>query len=219
VNTPSSSNMPALVSMDPDASWATLVEAATRFAATRGAGGPMASDWRQLMMPMSADIKHHAYHVAAISVAIGHAMGLDATALDHLRLAALLHDVGKLAVPRTILNKPGPLSAIEWTVMRRHPAYARSMLAAAQARPEVVDAAYAHHERWDGTGYPRGLRGTDIPLSARIVALADVVDALSSKRSYRGAWQQADVRQHVSAAAGTQFDPGVVDAYLNLRAA
>jgi putative nucleotidyltransferase with HDIG domain len=204
---------------EPSASWANFVAAATRFAESRGAGGPIASDWRQLVLQMGEDIRQHAYHVAAISVAIGQAMGMDSKLIDSLRLAALLHDVGKLAVPREILDKPGPLSNAEWRVMRRHPGYARNMLAAAQAKPEVVDAAYAHHERWDGTGYPRGLKGTDIPISARIVALADVVDALSSKRAYRPALPAVAVREHVSAAAGTQFDPSVVDAYLSLRAA
>jgi putative nucleotidyltransferase with HDIG domain len=206
-------------SWEPNSTWTHFVEAAARLAETRGAGGPIASDWRQLMMQMGADIRHHAYHVAALSVAIGNAMGLDSTRLDYLRLAALLHDVGKLAVPQAILDKAGPLSSAEWQIMRRHPGYARNMLEAAHARPEVVDAAYAHHERWDGTGYPRGLRGVEIPLSARIVALGDVVDALSSRRSYRGAWRETDVRGHVESGAGTQFDPGVVDAYLSLRAA
>jgi putative nucleotidyltransferase with HDIG domain len=209
----------SIQTFEPDASWTYFVAAATRVANSRGAGGPIASDWRQLVLQMGEDIRHHAYHVAAISVAIGHAMGIDAKLIDSLRLAALLHDVGKLAVPREILDKPGPLSSAEWHVMRRHPAYARSMLAAAHAKPEVVDAAYAHHERWDGTGYPCGLKGTDIPLSARIVALADVVDALSSKRAYRAALHATAVRDHVSAASGTQFDPSVVDAYLSLRAA
>jgi putative nucleotidyltransferase with HDIG domain len=204
---------------DANSTWVHFVEAATRFAEARGAGGPIASDWRHMMMQMGSDIRHHAYHVAALSVAIGHAMGMDSTRLDYLRLAALLHDVGKLAVPKMILDKPGPLSSSEWQIMRRHPSYARNMLEAAHARPEVVDAAYSHHERWDGTGYPRGLRGVEIPLSARIVALGDVVDALSSKRAYRGAWREDDVREHVEAGAGTQFDPGVVDAYLSLRAA
>jgi putative nucleotidyltransferase with HDIG domain len=204
---------------EPNASWTNFVAAATRFAESRGAGGPIASDWRHLVLQMGEDIRHHAYHVAAISVAIGHAMGMDSKLIDSLRLAALLHDVGKLAVPREILDKPGPLSSAEWHVMRRHPAYARTMLAAAQARPEVVDAAYAHHERWDGTGYPLGLKGTNIPLSARIVALADVVDALSSKRAYRAALPEPAVREHVAAGSGTQFDPAVVDAYLSLRAA
>jgi putative nucleotidyltransferase with HDIG domain len=204
---------------EPTSTWMHFVETATRFAEARGVGGPIASDWRQLMMQMGADIRHHAYHVAALSVAIGHAMGMDSTRLDYLRLAALLHDVGKLAVPKAILEKPGPLTTTEWQIMQRHPGYARNMLEAAHARPEVVDAAYAHHERWDGTGYPRGLRGIEIPLSARIVALSDVVDALSSKRAYRGAWRENDVREHVEAGAGTQFDPGVVDAYLSLRAA
>ncbi len=209
----------SIETFEPDASWRHFVAAATRFAESRGAGGPIASDWRHLVLQMGEDIRHHAYQVAAISVAIGHAMGMDPKLIDSLRLAALLHDVGKLAVPRVILDKPGPLSNAEWHVMRRHPAYARTMLAAAQAKTEVVDAAYAHHERWDGMGYPRGLKGTDIPLSARIVALADVVDALSSKRAYRSALPATAVRAHVTAAAGTQFDPSVVDAYLSLRAA
>lgn len=209
----------SMAACQPNSTWMHFVETATRFAEARGEGGPIASDWRQMMLQMGSDIRHHAYHVAALSVAIGNAMGMDSTRLDSLRLAALLHDVGKLAVPQEILDKPGPLSTSEWQIMRRHPGYARNILEAAHARPEVVDAAYAHHERWDGTGYPRGLRGVEIPLCARIVALSDVVDALSSRRAYRGAWRERDVRDHVATGAGTQFDPGVVDAYLSLRAA
>jgi len=182
------------------------------------ARGQVRSAWR-LLINLDADTSDHAHRVAAISIAIARKMDLDATYIASLRLGAVLHDVGKLAIPPAILFKPGPLTIAEWTVMRKHPAYARDILRAAQARQEVVDAAYSHHERWDGEGYPQRLRGAEIPLSARIVAVGDVVDSLSSTRPYRAAWPAAQIRDYVAAGAGTLFDPGVCEAYLGLRAA
>jgi putative nucleotidyltransferase with HDIG domain len=157
--------------------------------------------------------------VAALSVGIGRAMALEGADLDRLRLAALLHDIGKLVVPQAILAKPGPLSDAEWRIVRQHPAYARNMLMSVGAHQDVIDAAYSHHERWDGSGYPQRLCGAEIPFAARIVAVADVVNALSSQRAYREAWRHDVVFNHIVDLAGTHLDPSVVDAFVGLRAA
>jgi putative nucleotidyltransferase with HDIG domain len=210
---------PGMPSLEEDKSWAPFVQAAKRCAALRGTGGPSVSDWRHLVANMDASIRNHAYQVARMTVLIARAMEMSAAEIDRLRLAALLHDVGKQAIPRAILAKPGPLTAQERQIVRRHPSYAKDLLTDVGAEPEVVDAAYAHHERWDGNGYPLGLHATDIPLVGRIVAVADVVDALSSKRSYQEAWPPSTVRSYIATCAGTQLDPLVVDTYLNLPTA
>jgi putative nucleotidyltransferase with HDIG domain len=139
--------------------------------------------------------------------------------IDQIRLGALLHDVGKLAVPRAILDKPGPLTAEVWGVMRRHPTYAKDLLTSVGVRQEIVDTAYTHHERWDGKGYPQGLRASAIPLVGRVVAVADVADALMSKRTYREALPPAVVRSYVAGSAGTQLDPRVVETFVGLPTA
>jgi HD-GYP domain-containing protein (c-di-GMP phosphodiesterase class II) len=125
-----------------------------------------------------------------------------------------LHDIGKMGVPDGILLKPGPLSDEEWAVMRKHPTLAYEMLSPIHYLRSALDIPYCHHERWDGTGYPRGLRGEQIPLAARIFAVVDVWDALNSDRPYRKAWSEDKAREYLRSAAGTQFDPQVVQAFL-----
>jgi HD-GYP domain-containing protein (c-di-GMP phosphodiesterase class II) len=131
-----------------------------------------------------------------------------------MRRGALLHDIGKMAIPDAILLKPGPLTADEMAVMRRHPVYAHDLLAPIAFLRPALDIPYCHHERWDGTGYPCGLRGDAIPLAARVFAVVDVWDALLSDRPYRAAWPEAQVRAYIHAQAGTHFDPAVVAAFL-----
>ena len=135
--------------------------------------------------------------------------------LVHLRRGALLHDIGKMGIPDAILLKPGPLTEDEWDVMRRHPSLRpRSAGAHPFLRP-ALDIPYCHHERWDGSGYPRGLQGAQIPLAARIFAVVDVWDALRSDRPYRAAWPEAQVRDHLASLAGIHFDPRVVATFLD----
>ena len=129
---------------------------------------------------------------------------------------ALLHDIGKMGVPDAILLKPGPLSEEEWVAMRRHPASAYDLLAPVPYLRPALDIPYCHHEKWDGTGYPRNLRGEQIPLAARIFAVADVYDALSSDRPYRPAWPPERVRAHLASLSGSHFDPAVVTVFLQL---
>lgn len=134
-------------------------------------------------------------------------------------MGALLHDIGKMGVPDAILLKPDKLTDAEWDVMRRHPGIAHEMLAPITFLRAALDIPYAHHEKWDGNGYPQGLKGDDIPLPARLFAVIDVYDALRSDRPYRAGWPEAKIRQHLRDSGGTHFDPRAVNAFLDVLAA
>jgi HD-GYP domain-containing protein (c-di-GMP phosphodiesterase class II) len=134
--------------------------------------------------------------------------------LVHVRRGALLHDMGKLGVPDTILFKPGKLTDEEWTVMHQHPMYAYELLSPIVYLRPALDIPYCHHEKWDGTGYPRGLKGEEIPLAARIFALVDVWDALRSDRPYRPAWSEEEALEYIREQAGKHFDPATVKVFL-----
>jgi HD-GYP domain-containing protein (c-di-GMP phosphodiesterase class II) len=136
--------------------------------------------------------------------------------LLHVRRGALLHDIGKMGVPDAILHKPGPLNEEEWEVMRRHPVYAFEMLSPITYLRPALDIPYCHHEHWDGQGYPRGLRGTQIPLAARLFAVVDVWDALTSDRPYRSAWSHEQTRAYILSESGKQFDPWAVKLFMQL---
>jgi HD-GYP domain-containing protein (c-di-GMP phosphodiesterase class II) len=122
-----------------------------------------------------------------------------------------------MGVPDSILMKPGPLTREEMEIVRQHPIFAFKMLAPIDFLRPAIDIPYCHHERWDGTGYPRGLKGEEIPLAARIFTVADVWDALTSDRPYRCAWPEKRVRQHIASRAGTHFDPEIVRVFLAIR--
>lgn len=143
-------------------------------------------------------------------------MGMDAAQLAHVRRGALLHDIGKMGIPDAILLKPGPLTDEEWAIMHRHPQYAYEMLHPVQYLRPALEIPYCHHEKWDGSGYPRGLKGEEIPLSARIFAVADVWDALTSDRPYRPAWPQARALAYIREQAGKHFDPQVVRVFFEV---
>lgn len=117
-------------------------------------------------------------------------------------------------MPDHILHKPGPLNDDEWIIMRQHPKIAYDLLASIEYLQAALDIPYCHHEKWDGTGYPRGLKGEEIPLAARIFAVVDVWEALTSDRVYRKAWSKEKALEHIKASAGTHFDPGVVDIFV-----
>ncbi|HZW05110.1 MAG TPA: HD-GYP domain-containing protein, partial [Anaerolineaceae bacterium] len=144
------------------------------------------------------------------------ALGVPETHLAAIRRGALLHDLGKLGVPDGILLKPGPLTAEEWEVMKKHPTDAYNLLLAIPHLHDALDIPYCHHERWNGSGYPRGLQGEEIPLPARIFAVVDVWDALSHDRPYRAAWSPAQIEEYLCANRGVLFDPQVVDSFLHL---
>jgi len=135
----------------------------------------------------------------------------------HVRRGALLHDIGKMGIPDAILLKPGPLTDEEGTIMRKHPVYAYEMLAPIAYLQPALDIPYCHHEKWDGTGYPRGLRGEEIPLAARIFAVVDVWDAMRSDRPYRAGRPDQQVREHIRSLAGTHFDPQVAHVFFHLE--
>jgi HD-GYP domain-containing protein (c-di-GMP phosphodiesterase class II) len=130
-----------------------------------------------------------------------------------------MHDIGKMGIPDSILLKPGPLTDYEWEIMRLHPSYAHQMLSPIDYLKPALEIPLCHHEKWDGTGYPRGLKGEEIPLAARIFAAVDVWDALSFNRPYRPAWPPEQVLEHIREQAGTHFDPAVVTAFLKLAEA
>lgn len=134
--------------------------------------------------------------------------------LSHVRRGALLHDIGKMGIPDSILLKPGKLTEEEWDVMRKHPVHSFRMLSRIEYLRQAIDIPYCHHEKWDGTGYPRGLKGEEIPLAARIFAIVDVWDALTSNRPYRKAWPKEKALEHIKEQSGKHFDPKIVDLFL-----
>ncbi|HEV8633639.1 MAG TPA: HD-GYP domain-containing protein [Chloroflexota bacterium] len=156
----------------------------------------------------------HCQRVAALSVAVGRALGLDASELGELHRGALLHDIGKVGVPDAILRKAGPLTRAEWTEMRRHPELGHRILRAIPSLARAAEVVLQHHERYNGRGYPAGLRGEGIALGARIFAVADAFDAMTSARPYRPALDRAAALAEVARQRGRQFDPAVVDAFL-----
>ncbi|MGE0026339.1 MAG: HD-GYP domain-containing protein [Thermoleophilia bacterium] len=156
----------------------------------------------------------HSGAVRDLVAVVGRTLGLSAADLRELELVATLHDVGKIGIPKEILHKPGPLDADEWEVMRRHPEIGARILARVPRAGRIRDAVHAEHEHWDGSGYPRGLRGPQIPLFARIVLACDAYHAMTSDRPYRRALPETEARRRLRADAGRQFDPTVVEALL-----
>jgi diguanylate cyclase (GGDEF)-like protein len=165
------------------------------------------------------DLEDHLDGVAELAIAVGNRLGLEGEHLDHVRLAARLHDVGKVAIPDAIINKPGPLDDEEWAFMRRHTLIGERIIAAAPALAAVAKLVRASHERWDGRGYPDRVAGEDIPLGARIVAVCDAFDAIVADRPYRRGRSAAEALAELRRCAGTQFDPAAVDAFAAVLAA
>ena len=160
------------------------------------------------------DLQKHQRGVGALVLTVGRRLGLDGEELDVLARAAELHDVGKIAIPDAILSKPGPLDAEEWQFMRRHTILGERILMAASALRPVARLVRSSHERFDGEGYPDGLRGEGIPLGARIIFVCDAYDAMISDRAYSRAIAPAKAIQELRACAGTQFDAEVVEAFI-----
>jgi diguanylate cyclase (GGDEF)-like protein len=170
--------------------------------------------WARALDLRDKETEGHSRRVTQLTVYLARAAGLGPEELEQVRRGALLHDIGKMGIPDHILLKPGPLTQEEWEVMRRHPQFAYDWLAPINFLRPALEIPHCHHERWDGSGYPRGLSGEEIPLSARIFAAADIWDALTSDRPYRKAWPRAEVLDHLRSMAGTHLDPNVVELLL-----
>jgi PAS domain S-box-containing protein/putative nucleotidyltransferase with HDIG domain len=173
--------------------------------------------WSRAMDLRDKETEGHSQRVTELTLSIARELGIKETEHVHIRRGALLHDMGKMGVPDGILLKPGSLNDEEWVIMKRHTIYAYEMLSPIEYLRPAIDIPYCHHEKWDGTGYPRGLKGEEIPLSARIFALVDVWDALNSDRPYRPAWPREKIINHISSLSGTHFDPNVVEVFFKLK--
>jgi putative nucleotidyltransferase with HDIG domain len=165
------------------------------------------------------DIRHketgdHSERVMRMAAGLAQLAGVHGEALRNLRFGALLHDIGKLAMPDAILTKPGQLDEEEWAMMRQHPHIGYDLLQRMDFLRAAGDIPYSHHERWDGAGYPQGLRGMEIPVAARLFSVVDVWDALISPRSYKPAWPEVEVIDYLRNVAGSQLDPDLVALFL-----
>jgi|GEM_PF-1916978 len=160
------------------------------------------------------DTGDHSQRVTDLTLRIAVKLGVVEEDLLHIRRGALLHDIGKMGIPDSILLKPGKLTDDEWDAMRKHPTFAYEMLSKVGYLHQALEIPYCHHEKWDGSGYPRGLKGEQIPLSARIFAVVDVYDALTSDRPYRKAWTNKQVLEHIREQSGKHFDHQVVDVFM-----
>jgi PAS domain S-box-containing protein/putative nucleotidyltransferase with HDIG domain len=167
--------------------------------------------WSHALDLRDKETEGHTLRVTEVTEKLARAFNLPDNQLKHIRWGSLLHDIGKMGIPDGILLKPGPLTDEEWVLMRKHPQYAFEMLAPIGYLAQAIDIPYCHHEKWDGTGYPRGLKGEEIPIAARIFAVVDIWDALNSDRPYRKAWPHEKVIEHIRSLSGTHLDPKVVE--------
>jgi putative nucleotidyltransferase with HDIG domain len=175
--------------------------------------------WASALDIRDRSTAQHTERVTRRTVELARRFGFDGRALDDVRRGATLHDIGKMGVPDHILGKSGPLTDDEWVQMRRHPELAVQMLQGIEYLRPALAIPRCHHEKWDGTGYPAGLVRDQIPLEARLFAVVDVYDAVTSVRPYRQPMTVQEARSTIVAGSGTHFDPAVVDAFLDLLAA
>jgi putative nucleotidyltransferase with HDIG domain len=172
--------------------------------------------WVRALDLRDKETEGHTQRVTILTETLARSMGVDADTMIHVTRGALLHDIGKMAIPDGILLKPGQLTDDERKLIQKHPVYAYEMLSPIEFLRPALDIPYCHHEKWDGTGYPRGLSGEDIPFSARIFPVIDVWDALTSDRPYRKSLPHDEVRERIKADSGKHFDPQVVDAFFEM---
>ena len=172
--------------------------------------------WSRAMDLRDKETENHTRRVTDLTVRLAQRLGIDDEQLLYIQRGALLHDIGKLGVPDRILSKEGNLTEEEWSIMRRHPQFAYAMLVPIEYLHPSLDIPYCHHEKWDGSGYPQGLKGEQIPLAARLFALVDVYDALISDRPYRKAWTHEEAVDYIRKQSGIHFDPDIVDVFLSL---
>ncbi len=163
------------------------------------------------------EAKGHTQHVAELTVQLARSFNFAEAQLTEIKHGALLHDIGKMGIPDHILQKPSALDTEEWDLMRKHPQIAYDLLSPVVYLNAALDIPYYHHEKWDGSGYPEGLKGEKIPLAARIFAVVDVWDALTSERPYRRAWSKSQAMDHIRTQSGLHFDPVVAERFLSLH--
>jgi|GEM_PF-246490 len=174
--------------------------------------------WSAALDLRDKETEGHTLRVTNLTLRLAKHMGLNDKDLMQIRRGALLHDIGKMGVPDRILLKPDNLTAEEWAIMQRHPVYAHELLSRIEYLRPALSIPYCHHEKWNGTGYPRGLKGEEIPLDARVFSVVDVYDALVSDRPYRPAWTKEKALEYIRSLSGVDFDPRVVTGFLELLA-
>ena len=172
--------------------------------------------WSRVLEMRDHETDEHTQRVAELTVALASKMGFPETELGIIRRGALLHDIGKMGIPDAILQKPDVLTETEWMIMQTHPELAYQFLSHIDYLVPAMDIPYCHHEKWDGTGYPRKLKGEEIPLSARVFAVVDVFDALTSNRPYRKAWTKEEALAYIQEQSGKHFFPEAVKAFLEM---
>ncbi|MBW3625343.1 MAG: GAF domain-containing protein [Armatimonadetes bacterium] len=220
--------------LDPDAEWLHFLEMLSGQAALAVENSTLFDDlqltnieltlayditlegWVRALDLRDKETEGHTQRVTTMTMELAAAFKMTDEELIHIRRGALLHDIGKIGIPDQILLKPGPLDDEERALMNLHTQYAYDLLSPIPYLHPALDIPYCHHERWDGTGYPRGLKGHEIPLAARIFAVVDVWDSLRSNRPYRSAWAEEKTLEYLRAMAGTHFDPTVVNEFLKL---
>lgn len=174
------------------------------------------SSLQNTLFERSYETEQHAERLKKLSSKIGLKLGLAANQMDDLALLATLHDIGKLAIPEEILAKPGPLSPNEWSIMKKHPSIGHRIIHTIPDLAHIAEAILAHHERWDGSGYPNGLKETEIPLIARILSIVDSYDAMTNKRVYKKAISHEQALAEISSCAGSQFDPEIAELFIDM---
>ena len=172
--------------------------------------------WSLAMDLRDKETEGHTRRVTQLTLKLAESFGIHDEELIHIRRGALLHDMGKLGIPDAVLHKPDKLTDAEWEVMRKHPQFAHDMLYPIEYLRPALDIPLCHHEKWDGSGYPRGLKGDEIPMSARLFAIVDVWDALTSDRPYRRAWSEEETLKYLREQSGRHFDPQVVDLFFKV---
>lgn len=175
--------------------------------------------WVRALDLRDKETEGHTQRVTELTLRLASRLGFSDEEMIHLKRGALLHDMGKMAIPDEILQKPGELDEAEWKIMRQHPVHAYNMLANIAYVQPALDIPYYHHERWNGSGYPKGLKGEDIPLSARLFSIVDVWDALTSDRPYRGKMSHEYTINHLRENSGILFDPQLVEVFLEMMEA
>jgi PAS domain S-box-containing protein/putative nucleotidyltransferase with HDIG domain len=172
--------------------------------------------WSRALDLRDRETEGHTLRVTEMALQFAQMLGTNNEEMKHVRRGALLHDIGKMGVPDHILQKPGPLNENEWEIMRLHPFYAYQMLSPISYLRPALDIPFCHHEKWNGSGYPRGMKAEEIPLTARMFAIVDVWDALCSDRPYRRAWPEDKVIDYIRTQSGSHFEPKLVDIFFHL---